>query len=115
MVYKIGNVADIEKIRWTDDAWKLVHHYARVLTAEYGANRNVDQDDGGYILYVPAGTPFDELKACFDYTKHQVEYVDRYEPFCSAMYILHNEFAVVIVMSMADAPAEITDHFEEGY
>jgi hypothetical protein len=31
------------------------------------------------------------------------------------MYISHNEYAVVIIMSIADAPDEIAKEFVEGY
>jgi hypothetical protein len=48
-----------------------------------------------------------------------MEYVNRtlesQPPICTALYLLNNEFAVVLVMSIADAPKEITDEFEEGY
>ena len=61
------------------------------------------------------GTPAKEVKASFDYTKHPLEYVNRSGPICCAFYLLNNEFAVTIVMSITDAPIEITDAFEEGY
>ena len=66
MVYKIGNVADLDMIPLIDDtALELLLHYARVLTIEYGENRNIDEDDGGFLIYAPSGTPTEEIKACF--------------------------------------------------
>ena len=108
MVYKIGNVSDLDTILLLDDtALELLLHYARVLTCEYGENRNVDTDDGGYILYATPGTDTEDVKAFFDYTKHTVESVDRYGSLISAMYILHNEFVVTLIMSASDAPTEL--------
>lgn len=108
MVYKIGNVADLDMLPLIDDtALELLLHYARVLTIEYGENRNIDQDDGGYLLYAPSGTKTEEIKAYFDYTKHCVESVDRFGHLLAATYILHNEFAVTIIFSAKDAPREI--------
>ena len=83
-------------------------------------NRNLGfVDDGGYVLYAVPGTKAEEIKARFDYTAHLMEYVNRTldaEPaICTALWLLNNEFAVVLVMSIADAPKEITDEFEEGY
>ena len=116
MVYKIGNVADLDILPLIDDtALELLLHYARVLTIEYRENRNIDEDDGGYLLYAAPDTNAEEIKAYFDYTKHTPEYVDKYGSICVAMYIIHNEYAVVIVMSIADAPEEITKEFVEGY
>ena len=105
MVYKIGNVTDLSTIPITDGkTFELLYHYARVLTSEYGQERNVTEDDGGFILYAPPGTKAEEIKDCFDYTKHIVESVDRYGQLYSAMYILSNEFVVTILGSIVDAP-----------
>ncbi len=108
MVYKIGNVSDLDMIPLIDDtALELLLHYARVLTAEYGQERNVNESDGGFILYAPPGTNTEDIKAYFDYTKHALESADRFGSLISAMYILHNEFVVTIIMSADDAPIEI--------
>ena len=108
MVYKIGNVSDLERISIPDRAiYNLLFHYARVLTSEYGQERNVNEDDGGYVLYCPPGMSMEEIKTCFDYTKHCVESVDRLGDLLAATYILHNEFVVTIILSAEDAPTEI--------
>lgn len=107
MVYKIGNITDLSTIPITDGkTFELLYHYARVLTSEYGQERNVTEDDGGFVLYAPPGTNTEDIKAYFDYTKHTVESVDRYGQLYSAMYILSNEFAVTIVGSIVDAPPQ---------
>ena len=107
MVYKIGNVTDLSTIPITDGkSFELLYHYARVLTSEYGQERNVNEDDGGFILYAPPGTKAEEIKDYFDYTKHTVESVDRYGQLYSAMYILSNEFVVTIVGSLSDIPPQ---------
>ena len=50
MVYKIGNVSDLAKIPIASDKTKqILYHFAKVLTTEYGGDRKVDTDDGGYI------------------------------------------------------------------
>lgn len=107
MVYKIGNVSELENIPITDgNTFELLYHYARVLTLEYGQERNINEDDGGFILYAPPSTNTENIKAYFDYTKHIVESVDRYGQLYSAMYILSNEFVVTIVGSIADVPSQ---------
>lgn len=108
MVYKIGNVSDLESIAITDaNAYALLSQYARLLSYEYGEDRNVDTDDGGYVLYATPGSSSEDIKAYFDYTNHVVESADRFGSIVVAMFILHNEFVVLIVMSEDDAPAEI--------
>ena len=108
MIYKIGTVSDVRSIVFEDRvAKKEVYKYATILTEEYGANRNIDKDDGGYILYATPGTKADDLRKLFDYTQNIVEFVDVDGGVCSAVYILSSDFGVVIVMSLADAPPEI--------
>lgn len=113
MVYKIGNLADIKKLpKVKMDTWTILCHYASVLTNEYGADRNVDKDDGGYVLYATPGTDSEYIKAYFDYTKHTPEQVDEKGSLCIALYVLNNEFVVVIIMSKEDAPAEILNEID---
>lgn len=108
MVYKIGNVSDLESIAITDaNAYTLLSQYARLLSYEYGEDRNVDLSDGGFVLFATPGTNSEEIKAYFDYTKHTVESADRFGTLVVAMWIIHNEFVVLIVMSEDDAPIEI--------
>ena len=93
MVYKIGNVSDLSTIPIASDkAKEILYHFARVLTTEYGGDRNVDTDDGGYILYALPGTSDDEIKERFDYTQNILEYGEAFEDVCYAVYILCHRF-----------------------
>lgn len=108
MIYKIGSVADMQSIVFENDNIKqIVYHYASILTYEYGADRNIDTDNGGYILYATMGTTAEEIKAFFDYTQNIVEFVEVQDDVCSALYILSSDYGVVIIMSLADTPPEI--------
>ena len=117
MVYKLGNIDDLKILPspLDDNTFRNIYELVSVLTHEYGADRNVDTDDGGYVLYAPKGTNVEEIKAYFDYTKNAIEYVNRSVDICCAFYLLNNDFSVVIIMSTADAPDEIKEAFEEGY
>ena len=113
MIYKIGNLADLETLPLIDNtALELLYHHASVLSHEYGENRNIDREDGGYVLFAPSGTSVEELKAFFDFSKHTPEHVDRYGNLCEAVYLLNNDYAVVIIMSVADAPIEILNEID---
>lgn len=112
MVYKIGTTADLAKLPSMDQrTYRLLSILARVLTSEYGADRDVEASDGGYVLYADPGTNPEEIKTYFDYSAacvESVEYIpDTIPPTCVATYILNNEYVVVIIMSAADAPPEI--------
>ena len=118
MVHKLANVSDLDKLTSVDSKTKeVLYELTSVLTNEYGADRDVDVGDGGYVLYVTPGTPHEEIKKSFNYSAHQIEYANREwtvdAAICSAMYILNNDHVIVIVMPVADAPAEIINELED--
>lgn len=114
MIYKIGTVDDTQKVVFdSDTAKQIVCFHADVLTSEYGADRNIDTDDGGYILYVTKGTPAQEIKASFDYTKHLAELVHLQNGVYSAIYIINNDYVVVIISDASDTPPEIIKEYEK--
>ena len=120
MIHKLAHVADLEKIAIADTALKeYLHTLLQFFDNEYGTDRNVDDSDGGYVLYCEPGTTKKELKTLFNYSAYTVEevtlYSDNSPPFLSALYLLNNEFSVTIVISPIDAPAEIIEAFENGY
>ena len=116
MVHKLGHVADLERLTIADEVTRNnLLELLQILDSEYGEDRNIDNDDGGFVLYATPGTNPEEI----DYSAHKIEYVNRFlkaqPPICTAFYILNNEFVVTIVMSIADAPKEFVDNFMEGY
>lgn len=116
MVYKLGNVDDLAMIPSIDaSTLDTLYAYVSVLTNEYGSERDVDRDDGGYVLYATKGTNCEEIKNYFDYLQNKVEYVNRSNELCEAVFILHNEYAVTVIAHITDAPPQITEAFEEGY
>ena len=68
--------------------------------------------DGGYLLYVEKDTPHDEIKKCFDYTAHTLEYANIFYEVACATYLLNNEFAVTLVMHADNLPKEIEKELE---
>ena len=106
MIYKIGGLSDLEKIPIVEEAKEFLYYYANILSTEYGEDRNIDNDIGGYILYALPGATVDEIKAYFDYTQNVAEYVDSNGSICVAVYITGNDYGIIIVMSIDDAPQE---------
>lgn len=114
MIHKLGHITDLDRLVITDPITKnKLLMYLNILDSEYGAERNIDSDDGGYVLYCEDKTSADELKSLFDYSDYTPEYVDlcfdASPPICSAVYLLYSDYGVVIIMSISDTPAEIID------
>lgn len=69
MVEKIWRVAQIqnllalqEKYKIPQEVIRVVEHIAEILDAEYGMERDVDNDDGGYILLLLPEKDMDDTK-----------------------------------------------------
>ena len=117
MVHKLGNRDDVEKLSGLSPAVrKYLYEITGILTDEYGADRDIDDDDGGYVLYAEKGTSKEDIKKIFDYSEYDAEYVsyvkNTQKEVCSVLYILNNEFVVTIVMMTADAPKELLEEIK---
>lgn len=107
MVYKIVNNKDLQSLpAIPESARKALQHYVRILSEEYGEDRNPDYE-GGYVLYATPHSTANEIKTVFDFTQNIIEYVNITDDVCSAVYIISADYGVVIVMHLSDAPQEI--------
>ena len=109
MIYKLGTVKDMSKLPYTDSmVLRLIQKDLTILDVNYGSDRDIDNDYGGYILFAPKGTNTEEIKSYFDYESNLIEYVERYKPnLCAAVYITSTEYGVVLIISLDDAPAKM--------
>ena len=67
MVYKLGHEAEIGSLPYPVSG-KLYDNLAEfliVLDNEYGADRDVEQDEGGYVLFWTPGTTEGEIQRYF--------------------------------------------------
>ena len=112
MVYKIGNLADLETLPLISDvALELLYHHAKIIETEYGKNRD-ESSDGGYVLYATSGTSIEELNTLFDISAHTPEWVNRYGDLCEAVYLITNETVVVVIMDISTAPSTLLNQIE---
>ena len=110
MIHKLGNICDVTKLKHINLSVKeALLDYTSVLTNFYGEYRDIDNDDGGYVLYCEKGTLPEDIKSFFDYSENVLECVNNITntDFFSATYILNNEFAVILVVHNDDIPDEI--------
>ena len=114
MIYKIGTTKDIDNIPDVSTNEKTaIEKFAKILSDMYGADRDIDRDLGGYILYVTKDTTDDEIKEKFDYSEYLVEYIEEFDGnIYAAVYILSADYAVVIIAHSDDFPIEIYDDAE---
>ena len=110
MIYKLGHVEDVENIAIADEKVKTaISDYLSVLDNAYGKDRNIDEDDGGYVLYCTAGTEWNEIESYFNYhdlPPEWVNHIDSEPKYLSVLYLLSSDYAVVVVMTEKDFKKE---------
>ena len=115
MVYKLGTVSDmrkLEKLPVPVAVRQMLTNDLTILDREYGADRSIDENDGGFLLYCTPNTGKAEIKDFFDAENHLLEWadcIDSSPPYCIALYLLSNEYAVEIIMPLNEA----FDHIKE--
>ncbi len=107
MVFKLGHTEDIKELPFevTGRLYDNLYEFLVVLDNEYGEGRDLDHDDGGYVLFCAPGTAVKEVKQYFDCSALSPEWVDKidHEPeYCSALYMVKDDYAVVLLMAKND-------------
>ena len=111
MVYKIRNVEDLSNVPIaSEEAKETLYHFAKVFTYEYGGNINFE---GGYILFVTHVSNAEDIKQHFDYSKNALEYGSISDEVCYAIYVISDDYSIVIVSSKEDMPYEILAEIEK--
>ena len=85
-----------------------------VLDAEYGEFRNY-LESGGYSVIAETVKDIPGLKAIIDYEKHPCEWATKIDRtgFISALYILNNDFSIMVYLPQDIAPTEIITELED--
>lgn len=85
-----------------------------VLDAEYGEFRNY-LESGGYSVIAETVEDIPGLKAIIDYEKHPCEWATKIgrTGFISTLYILNNDFSIMVYLPQDIAPTEIITELED--
>lgn len=114
MVYKLAHIKDLQKLPITKHSVvPIIKEILTILDEEYGDERNVDEDDGGYILYLSCGTNSKDLINYFDYEKHLCEEIEIKNGYAVVTYLLNNEYSVTLVMHKEDLPEILRRELED--
>ena len=109
MVYKLATLADLASVPlevMSAAVRKVITDDLRNLDRAYGANRIIEEDDGGYVLFCTPQTSTDEIKAYFDPDRHIPEWVEALKDdpsYVTALFLLHNDYGVLLVMESSSA------------
>ena len=114
MVYTIGTTREIPSLPCAlpQSVRKELLRCTAVLDQEYGEDRNYRQT-GGYSVIVETVEDVSSIRPTLDIDTHFPEWVDRYDSYAAALYVLNDDFSVVLFVPLAIAPKTILNELEE--
>ena len=114
MIYKLAHLEDVRMLPISEwSAVPIVKATLSVLDEVYGEDRNVDESDGGYLLYASRGTNPEELKAYWNYEDRLCESIEVEDGYATILYLLNNEYSVTLVMAVEDLPEDLKQGLED--
>lgn len=102
MVYKLAHEAEISSPPFpaSGKLYDSLLEFLLVLDNEYGADRNVEQDDGGYVLFCTPGTTDNEIQRYFHFNGLISDWVTSisHDPdYCASAYFLRDDYVVILI------------------
>ena len=114
MLYRIGTAKEIDCIcdKFPSAVTEKLEHCTAVLDEAYGTNRNYLQS-GGYSLLAENADDMVGIRKIIR-EDHPCEWADRLDgDFLSALYLLNDDFSVVVFMPISIAPPTLLEELED--
>ena len=114
MIYTIGTTREILSLPCTlpESVRSELLRCTATLDREYGENRNYHQT-GGYSVIVETREDISSIRPTLDLDAHFPEWVDKVDRYAAALYLLNDDFSVVLFVPLAIAPKAILNELEE--
>ena len=115
MLYRIGTVKEMLPLydKFHEDVIAQLYHCTKVLDDIYGAERDYLQS-GGYSLIAETTDDLSGIREIIDFGTHPCEWADRLDgDYLSALYLLNDDFSVVVFMPIAIAPPTLLSELED--
>lgn len=115
MLYRIGTVSEIRSLRnrFSIEVLGQLFVCTAILDDAYGEERDYLQS-GGYSLIAETAEDVLGIREIIDLDAHPCEWVDRLdEEYLSALYLLNDDFSVVVFMPVAVAPPALLKELED--
>ena len=115
MLYRIGTVKEIRPLygKLHEDVIEQLHYCTRTLDAAYGSGRDYLQS-GGYSLIAESLDDLSGIGEIIDFDTHPCEWADPVgKEHLSALFLLNDNFSIVVFMPVAIAPTTILSDLED--
>lgn len=118
MIIKIGTVAETTNI-FSNIPKEVAYEALNICTnldKYYGADRDIDYDDGGYVIVLTDITDTNSLTDNYniDLSEDVFEYAEEIlcdPPYINILYLKNNDFAVTLLIPKSLVPDNILEEF----
>lgn len=114
MLYTIGTEKELAQmaIKLPRDVFNALFKSTVLLDYAYGPNRSY-RASGGYSLIAETADDVESMRNAVDFTTHPCEWADRIGDYVSALYLLNDDFSIVLFMPLPIAPEILLQELEE--
>ena len=110
MIFKFGTRRAFQRhrVEMPGEVFSHLQYNIDLLEENYGADRDIDHDDGGFVLLFTRAEDLAQVRAVtnINFACHSPEWVDRIntaaEDYAAALYLISNDFGIILA-----APASL--------
>ena len=115
MLYRIGTEKEItEEVirRLPEEVTRELLRSTIILDYEYGAERD-SLLSGGYSLIAETSSDVEEMGEVIDFIEHPCEWAVSIQGYVSALYLLNDDYSIVVFIPVGIAPEVLLEEAEE--
>ena len=123
-MYKAGTVAELESLelegKIPEEVYQEAHRIVTMLDENFGEDRDIDFDDGGYVFIAESKEDMDYFaQNCVELESSTLEYVElvlsEKEPYLNAFFLVNEyEFGITLFVPMSIAPEKFLKEAKAG-
>ena len=104
MIFKFGTRKAFQrhKEEMPSEVFSYLRYSIDLLDENYGAGRDIDHDDGGFVLLFTHAEDWAQIRSTtnIDFACHSPEWVDHIstesEDYAAALYLISNDFGIIL-------------------
>lgn len=115
MLYRIGTEKEITEemiSKLPKEVMRELLHSTFILDYEYGTQRDY-LSRGGYTLIAETKEDVDEIRRVICFEDHPCEWAVKAADYVSALYLLNDDYSIVVLIPISIAPEVLLKDMEE--
>ncbi len=113
-MYRVGNFKEIMDMPGVlpEAVKQRLYESIYMLDLAYGRERDY-LCTGGYCLIAQTEADVDEIKSIINLEEHPCEWADRIGDYLSALYLMNDDYSIVVFLPITIAPKTLLEELED--